>query len=141
MINNILDLVKEAIKSVVDGNINVPVEKKEEVIDIAGATLGKGLEDNISSLSGLLSGENSSTIDGLKNTVVDALADKVGLSKDVAGQIASSLIPAVLGVLSDAMGGRKPLSLDSLAEVVTGFSSNNNKKGSLLDTITKLFKK
>lgn len=141
MINNILDLIKGAIVGVVDDNANVPNEKKEQVVDIASKALGKGLEDNVSSLSEMLSGENTSIIDGLKKSVVNALAEKVGLSADVAGQIASSLIPAVLGVLNSAMGGRKSLSLDSLADVVTGFSSRENKKEGLFKTITNFFKK
>lgn len=141
MINNILDLIKGAIVGVVDDNANVPNEKKEQVVDIASKALGKGLEDNVSSLSEMLSGENTSIIDGLKKSVVNALAEKVGLNADVAGQIASSLIPAVLGVLNSAMGGRKSLSLDSLADVVTGFSSRENKKEGLFKTITNFFKK
>lgn len=141
MINKILDLVKDSIKRVVEEDVNIPAEKREQVIDVTSATLSKGLKDNASSLIQLFSSENTSIIDGLKNSIVNSLAEKVELNKDTSTQIASSLMPVVMGVLNETMVARKPLSLDSLAGVVTGFSSKNTKKGGLLNTITKFLKK
>ena len=149
MLDGILDLIKDQALGAVTNNTDIPDDKKEAAVETTTSTIMDGLKnnlsfDNLSSLTGLLGGENSATSDNtmvnsLQTSVVSALSEKVGLSKEVAGSIASTVVPALLQLLSKKSGDTNDsFSFESLLESFTGGSG---KKGGILGVLGKLFGK
>lgn len=150
MLDNIINLVKEQVTSVISGNADIPADKKSEAVSATTTSIVDGLKsqftsDNLSSITSLFSGgDNSSSgiVDSLQTSVVSTLSEKVGLSKDVASGIASSIIPAVVGLFSQ--GGGAGFSVDSLIGAFTGGDGGGDPKksgGGLLGTLGRLFGK
>jgi len=148
MLDGILDLVKDQALGAITNNAGVPDNKKDAAVETTTNALVEGLKDqlsldNISSIVGLFT-ENSSDaannpmVTSLQSSVVSSLGEKVGLSKEVAGSIAATVVPALLKLLSKKSGdSNDSFSLESLLESFTG----GDNKGGLLGTLGKLFGK
>lgn len=147
MLDGILDLVKDQALGAITNNADVPDDKKEAAVETTTSAIVDGLKnnlslDNISSLLGIFSGGDSTastsqTADSIQTSVVSSLSEKVGLSKEVAGSIASTVVPALLQLLTKKSGdANDSFSFESLLESFTG---GNNKKGGILGTLGKLF--
>ena len=108
MLDNIINLVKEQALGAIGGNAGVPADKKDAAVNATTSSIVDGLKehftpDNLSAITNLFSGGESDTqgiSSSLQTSVVSALSEKVGLSKDVANSIASAVIPAVIGLFS-----------------------------------------
>jgi uncharacterized protein YidB (DUF937 family) len=109
MLENIIGLVKDQVLNTVSGNANIPEDKKDSVVETTTSAVLSGLKDHftpdnlsaITSLFGGGSGAGNNISSSLQTTVVSALSEKVGLNKDLANSIASSVIPAIMGLLSN----------------------------------------
>ncbi|GHV17683.1 hypothetical protein FACS1894169_13280 [Bacteroidia bacterium] len=149
MLDGILDLIKDQALGAITNNANVPDDKKEAAIETTTNAIADGLKnnlslDNVSSLLGLFSSgdsatTNNQTVNSIQTSVVSSLSEKVGLSKEVAGSIASAVVPALLQLLSKKSGDTNDsFNFESLLESFTGGSG---KGGGILGILGKLFGK
>lgn len=146
MLDGILDLIKDQALGAITNNADIPDDKKEAAIETTTSAVADGLKnnlslDNVSSLLGLSSGGDSAssnqTVSSIQTSVVSSLSEKVGLSKEVAGSIATAVVPALLQLLSKKSGdANDSFNFESLLESFTGGSS---KGGGILSTLGKLF--
>lgn len=109
MLEGIINLVKDQVLPAITNNADIPSDKKEAAVETTTSTIIDGLKehftpDNLSAITSLFSEGGSSggsnIVSGLQSSVVNALSEKVGLSKDVANSIASAVIPAIMGLFS-----------------------------------------
>ncbi|PSL49638.1 hypothetical protein CLV51_101973 [Chitinophaga niastensis] len=137
MLEQLMDLVREHAQGAVVNNPDVPNEHNEAVIGAATESIASGLQQelangNTEGVLALLSGkaENGTTADNpvvgnISNNLVDTLLQKFNLDKGAATQLASSLIPSVLGSLvhktNDPSNGS--FSLDGILNTLTGGSA------------------
>lgn len=145
MLDNILNLVKDQVAGVIDKDNQIPADKKASAIDATTSSLLEGFtsnftQGNLSSLSGLFGGGGSQgtsdLVETLKNSVVSILSEKVGLSKEIANSIASSVVPGVMGLLSDKVNDTNEPGF-TLESIVSAFS--DKKGGGLFDSFLGLF--
>ncbi|SBW05713.1 DUF937 domain-containing protein [uncultured Dysgonomonas sp.] len=129
MLDGIIDLVKDQALGAITNNAGVPADKKEAAVETTTSAVVNGLKDqltpdNLSNILGMFSGGSTSSSNltsGLQSSVVSALSDKVGLSPAVANSIASTVIPAIMGLISKKHNdSNDSFSLESLVESVTG---------------------
>ena len=144
MFDQLSELVKQFGNEAVVNNPAVPNEQNDAVMSEAGSSILSGLKDmvangNINDLTGILSGKSS--IDG-NNPVVQQLTEKVtgnlgekfGLSSDVAGSVASGLIPQILGgLINKAKDPNQPGF--NMSDLVSAIS--DGKGGGLMDAVSK----
>ena len=145
MLDGIIDLVKDQALAAITNNAGVPADKKEAAVETTTSAVVNGLKDqltpdNLSNILGIFSGgsaSNSNLTSGLQSSVVSALSEKVGLSPAVANSIASTVIPAIMGLISKKHNdSNDSFSLESLVESVTG-----KQGGGILGTLGGLFGK
>lgn len=145
MLDNIINLVKEQALGAISGNTAIPADKKDAAVDATTSSIVDGLKEhftsgNLSAITNLFSG-GSADIQGisssLQNSVVSALSDKVGLNKDIANNIASAVIPAVIGLFSKKTNDPNDsgFSIESLAKAFGG----DGKGGGIFDALGSLF--
>lgn len=140
MFSEILDLVKDQASKAIT-SAGVPADKKAAAVETTTSTLVDGLKkhlsmDNLSSLSGVLKGGSGSTnplVSTLQNSVISSLSQKVGLSKETAGAVASSVVPALLGLLSKKSGD------SNFASLLHSFTGGKSSGGGIMGAIGKLF--
>lgn len=113
MLDGILDLIKDQALGAVT-QAGVPADKQEAAVETTASSIVDGLKDqlsldNISSIMSLFGGSSSSSspvaasnpvVSSIQGTVVSSLSEKVGLSPAVANTIASTVVPALIGLLS-----------------------------------------
>ncbi len=123
MLENIMDLVKGYAKDAVNGNADIPEDKKDLTVETAISALGGGIKDNLSGLFNTESGDNT-TLANLQNTISSALVSKVGLNSNVSNLIASKLVPMVINTISGKVddSNGSGFNLDS---VIKAFSAEN----------------
>lgn len=149
MLDNIVGLVKDQVLgSLTGGNVSIPADKKDQVVDTTTNSLMDGLKssfslDNLSSLTSLFGAQGSATgsnaiSDGLQSSVISSLMDKVGISKDLSSSIASSVIPAVMGMFQKKINdpSESNFSIESLIKTFSG-----NSGGGILGALGGLFGK
>lgn len=145
MLDGIIDLVKDQALGAITNNAGVPADKKEAAVETTTSAVVNGLKDqltpdNLSNILGMFSGgsaSNSNLTSGLQSSVVSALSEKVGLSPAVANSIASTVIPAIMGLIAKKHNdSNDSFSLESLVESVTGKQS-----GGILGALGGLFGK
>lgn len=148
MLEGILDLIKDQAMGAITNNANVPADKKEAAVETTTDAIVDGIKnnislDNITSLLGFGGDSDSSSnqmVSSIQTSVVSSLSEKVGLSKEVAGSIAATVVPALLQLLSKKSGdSNDSFSFESLLESFTGGSSQNG--GGILGSLGKLFGK
>ena len=140
MLDNILNLVKNIAGDAISNNAEVPANKKDIAIETTTNAVTDGLKSNIGNIAGLLgSGDSSALVNTMKDTVVSALLEKVGLNSNTANSIASAVIPAVINALSGKIDdpNDKGFSLESVVEAFAGSEGI----GGLLGKIGGLFGK
>lgn len=146
MLDGILDLIKDHALGAITNNADVPDDKKDAAVETTTNAIADGIKnnlslDNVSSLLGLSDGDsdltNNQTVNSIQTSVISSLSEKVGLSKEVAGSIASAVVPVLLQLLSKKSGdSNDSFSFDSLLKSFTGGSE---KGGGILSTLGKLF--
>ncbi len=147
MLNGILDLIKDSALGAITNNADVPDDKKDAAVETTTNAIVDGIKNNISldSISSLLGSDgnsdlaNNQTVNSIQASVISSLSEKVGLSKEVAGSIASAVVPALLQLLSKKSGdSNDSFSFDSLLKSFTG---DSQKGAGILNTLGKLFGK
>ncbi|MBO9729118.1 MAG: hypothetical protein J7623_10830 [Chitinophaga sp.] len=135
MLEQLMDLVREHAQGAVVNNPAVPNENNEAVIGAATESIASGLQQELANgnTEGVLSllGGNSTAdasnpvVGNISNNLIGTLLEKFHLDKGAATQLASSLIPAVLGSLAsktqDPSNGS--FSLDGILNSLTGGSA------------------
>lgn len=145
MLEQVLEIVKEKAMEAINGNVAIPVDKREESVEATTHSITEGLKDqlnmsNIGNLTNLLSGGSAPAsnpiVSSIKGGVIDALVKKVGLSQVVSSQVADAVLSAVVGALSKLVNdsGDKGFDLTTLVQSVSG-----SQGGSLLGSLGKLF--
>lgn len=147
MSKDILDLITKTVLGAISGNDSIPEDKKSEAASITSNAFLEGIKnnislDNLSSITDIFSGSEGaaggSILDGIKSHIGSALTEKLGLSGDTAGSIASTVLPLITKLFSGgdgASGGG--IDINSLIGLVTGGDSKS--AGGILGTIKKLF--
>lgn len=148
MLDNIIGLVKDQVlNSVTGGNIDIPADKKDQIVDTTASSFMDGLKsnismDNLSSLTSLFGSKDSTSTNsitsGIQSTVVASLCEKVGLSKELANTIASTAIPAIMGMFQSKANDPNDSSF-SIESLIKSFSGG--KGGGILGALTGLFGK
>lgn len=141
MLDDILKLVKQEVLPAITNNAEVPSDKKDAVIETTTSTIVDGLKkqftpDNLSAITNLFSGdtsEGSNIVSGLQSSVVNALSEKVGLNKDVANNIASAVIPAIIGLFSKKVNDPedKGFNIESIIGALSGGKGSSGLLGML----------
>lgn len=146
MLDQILNLVKDQAANVITNNSQVPEEKKDAAVETTTHAIADGLKNqlsagnisNIMSLFGSGSGSSNALSGSLQNSVVTALAEKVGLNKTVATTIAATVVPALINLISKKHND--PNDSFDLGSVLSSFTGGDGKKGGgLMDMIGGLF--
>jgi uncharacterized protein YidB (DUF937 family) len=151
MLDKIMDLVKDQALEAITNNAGVPAEKREAAVETTTSSILDGFKDqltpgNITNLLGLFGGNSNASnalTSSIQSSVVSALAQKVGLDKNVANGIASTVIPAIMGLISKK--NDDPNDSFDLGDILQsalggGNDSKENKGGGgLLDMIGGLF--
>ena len=144
MFDQLSELVKQFGGDAVVNNPAVPNEQNDAVIQEAGGSILSGLQDivasgNINDLSGMLSGKtaidgNNPVVQQLTEKVTGNLGEKLGLSSDAAGSVASGLIPQILGgLVNKAKDPNQPGF--NMSDIVSAISGGNG--GGLMDAVSK----
>lgn len=144
MLDSIINLVKDEALKAITNNSNVPADKKEAAVEATASSILDGLKDQFTpdNLSGILNladggaGDSSSLTSSLEKFVTSSLTEKVGLSPSIAGSIASTVIPAVVGLISKKHNdSNDSFDIESLVKSFTG------NKGGILGAISSFFGK
>lgn len=145
MLDKILDLVKDQAMDAITNNSKVPAEKKDAAIETTTNAIADGLKDqlasgNISNIMALFGGDSKGSnalSKSIQESVVSALAEKVGLSKSVAATIASTVVPALISLVTKKNSDSKDsFDLGSILESFTGGGSGKKSSGGgLLDML------
>lgn len=145
MLDGIIDLVKDQVLGAITNNADVPADKKDAAVETTTSAVVDGLKDqltpdNLSNVLGMFSGSSANgnnLASGLQSSVVSALSEKVGLSPSIANSIASTVIPAIMGLIANKNDDpNDSFNLESLVKSVTG-----KKGGGILGTLGSLFGK
>lgn len=108
MLQQLTDLVKENAGSFIDNNSDIPADKKEEVFQVAGASLADGLKSvlshgGVADVMKLFSGNADVSQNPVTQTAsqsfTDRLSSQLGVNASQAGGLAASIIPMILGKL------------------------------------------
>lgn len=139
--------------------------KKQQAVEETTKTVADGLKQNItpgniSGLKSLFTGGGASSITGnpivqnIEKMVINTLIQKVGLSPNISNSVASSIVSAVAGNLSNKVQdpNEKGFDLQSLIGAFTGggnktttsqntaSAASTNHTGDILGTLGNLFK-
>lgn len=148
MLEQLLDLVKEHAQEAVVNNPDVPNEHNDAVIGAATSSIASGLQQelangNTEGVLGLLGGTQSATADNpvvsnISNNLVGTLLEKFNLDKGTATQLATSLIPTVLGSLAHKTNdpNNSSFSLDGILNSLTGGSAQGLNLQSILGQLS-----
>jgi len=148
MLDKILDLVKDQAANVITNNSQVPEEKKNAAVETTTNAIADGLKDqltsgNISNIMSLFGGgaDSGNALSGsLQNSVVSALADKVGLNRGVATTIAATVVPALISLVAKKHNdSNDSFDLGSILGSFTGGSDGKKSGGGLMDMLGGLF--
>ncbi|WP_143309840.1 hypothetical protein [Chitinophaga vietnamensis] len=136
MLEQLMQLVREHAQDAVVNNPSVPDEHNEAVIGAATESIASGLQQelangNTEGVLGLLGGHTDSSssnpvVSNISNNLVGTLLEKFNLDKGAATQLASSLIPSVLGSLVNKTNdpGNSNFSLGGILSSLTGGASS-----------------
>ncbi|MFY0252756.1 hypothetical protein ACDQ55_02260 [Chitinophaga sp. 30R24] len=137
MLEQLMDLVREHAQGAVVNNPAIPNDQNEAVMGAAATSITTGLQQELASgnaagvLSLLGAGGNTagetgnSIVNNISNNFIGTLLEKFNLDKGAAQQLATSLIPTVMGALvhktNDASNNN--FSLDGIINSLTGGSA------------------
>jgi hypothetical protein len=150
MLDGILDLIKDQVIGAVK-KAGVPANKQQAAVETTTSTIMDGLKDhlspdNISSIVSLFGGGSSAKaasnpmVASIQSSVVSALSEKVGLKPAIANTIASTVVPALMGLLSKKSNDpNDSFDLGSLLKSFTG-NSGGGVSGVLGDILGKFLK-
>lgn len=146
MLDSILNLIKTTVSKEITGDM-VPQEKQAQTVDTTTQALADSLRQNlnggnVSHLLDLLKGEKTPAdnpiVGSLQKNVVSSLMEKVGLSQNVAGRIATVVIPAVMKMFSGKAKEMEGQGMD-IKSLIHSFSSTDGGKTNLLESVGKMF--
>jgi hypothetical protein len=135
MLEQLMDLVREHAQGAVVNNPAVPNEQNEAVIGAATESIASGLQQelangNTEGVLSLLGGNSAASasnpvVSNISNNLVGTLLEKFNLDKGAATQLAATLIPTVLGALSNKTNdpSNGSFSLDGILNSLTGGSA------------------
>lgn len=143
MLDQISELVKQFGGEAVVNNPSVPNEHNDAVMNEASGSILNNLKEmassgNLQDLAGLLNGNsnidmNNPVVQELTSKVSNNLGEKFGLSSDVTNNVASGLIPQVLGgLLNKAKDPNQPGF--NMSDILSSLS--NGQGGGLMDMVS-----
>ncbi|MBV8254968.1 MAG: hypothetical protein JO154_20375 [Chitinophaga sp.] len=146
MFEQLLQLVQEHAQTAVVNNPDVPNEHNEAVMQAATESITNGLQQELAngntagvlSLLGGQSGtEGNSVVSNISNNFLDTLLQKFNLDKGTATQLATSLIPTVMGSLVNKTNdaSNSSFSLDGILSHLTGGASSGLNLGGIMDKL------
>lgn len=143
MLDSIINIVKEQVAGAIGGNADIPEDQKGAVAESTTSALLSGLAqhitpDNLSAITSLFTGSSnpsdSNITNGVQSSVITELAQKVGINKDMAASIASSIVPAVMGMMADKTKDDNEPGFN-LESILGSFTGNNTAGGTGLGDI------
>ena len=146
MLDSILNLIKTTVSKEITGDM-VPQDKQAQTVETTTQALADGLRQhlnggNIGHLLDLLKGEktpaDNPVVGNLQSNVVSSLMQKVGLPQNVAGRIATAVIPAVMKMFSGKAKEMEGQGVD-VKSLIHSFSSTDGSKTNLLESVGKMF--
>lgn len=150
MFNKITDLINEQVMRTVNGMSEIPEEKKSIAVDTTTNSLKESFQEfatpeKISILKAMLSGEASTQsnnlMGGMGKNIVSALTAKVGLNPGASQQLASTVIPLVMSLFRKKTNDKESgFDIGTFLGALTGKSTENSSKESLMDKIGDMFK-
>ncbi|MDH6358398.1 DUF937 domain-containing protein [Parabacteroides sp. PF5-9] len=153
MLENLLKEIQGPVMSIITKSQDIPQEKKRDAVETTTQAFTDGLKqyatpDKISTLLGLFGGGSSATASNpmlktIEKSIVSGLTQKIGLSPAIANTLASTVVPAVMNVLSSKVNdpNEKGFDVGSLVGALTGSAGGGSVAGGLLGTLGKLFNK
>ncbi|NDV95337.1 DUF937 domain-containing protein [Dysgonomonas sp. 521] len=143
MLDGILDLIKDQALGAVT-QAGVPADKQSAAVETTASSIVDGLKDqlsldNVSSLMSLFGGSSSSSsalsasnpiVSSIQKTVVTSLSEKVGLNSAMANTIASTVVPALIGLLSKKSSD--PNDSFDFGSLLKSFTGGGDSAGGLL---------
>jgi hypothetical protein len=131
MLQELINLVKESAGNTIANHPAIPVDKKEEAVQITGTSVIDGLKNslmtgNLKDVLKLFSGNGADTTtspvtQNVNNTLTENLSHKLGIPSSQAGGIASAIIPMILGKLVNKTNDPNDSSFD-LQSMLNQFS-------------------
>ncbi|MCD7915317.1 MAG: hypothetical protein LUG96_08730 [Tannerellaceae bacterium] len=143
MLENVLNLIKSHAMDAINNNPEIPEDKKAQTVETTTQAVTDGLKQNLNmsnltNLKNMLSGGTASAtsnpiVDSIKNTVINALVQKVGLSQGIASTLSSTIVPSIFSAFASKAGqanGGQGLDLGSIMSQL-GSSNGDNQEGLL----------
>lgn len=139
MLNEILDIVKNVTGEAVNGNAEIPADKKNETVETATDAIVQGFTSNASGLGELLSGKGggNAILDSIQDSVVSSLTEKVGLNSGVAKSLIAAVLPMVISAVGSKLGADGKGGLD-LGSIIGSLADGDSKDSGLGDMLGKL---
>ena len=144
MIDQLMKLVRENAGNEIINNPAIPNEKNEEAVQEVGQSIIGGLKDqisggNIQEMMSMFSGGaatgSNPVVSQLISKVAAGLASKIGISPQVATQIAAGILPKVLNQFVDKTKDPNDKDFD-LQDVLSNLGGGNSNIGDLISGMT-----
>lgn len=123
MLDEILGIVKDVTSEAINKNTSIPNDKKDLAVETSTDSIASALTSNLGEIGSLFSGngDSSSLMKTIQDSVVGSLMKKVGLDSDIAKNLVSSMLPMVVGALTDKLGDNNGggLDLESVAKALS----------------------
>lgn len=142
MFEKILSLVKENAGNAIINNNDIPNERNEEAVETTTHSIVDTLKNSVQSgnmsdvmnlfKNGSSNVSSSPLAQNMQGNLVENLMQKFGLNSSQAGNVASSIIPSVLGKLVHKTNDPNDKSFD-LSSILSGFGGGNFDVGHMLN--------
>ncbi|SFE01280.1 hypothetical protein SAMN05518672_104139 [Chitinophaga sp. CF118] len=154
MFEQFMQLIQESGQQSVVNNPEVPNEHNEGVMKEAGSTIMSALSNltQTGQVNEVLATPGHPAVQEIQGNFATNIIEKFGINKDVAGNIASTLIPSILASVSGKTGGLDLQSIlqsfggsgnlqSTLSGIGTKFGLDKDGDGDVdLNDVTKMFK-
>ncbi|MCD7978733.1 MAG: hypothetical protein LUG51_16935 [Tannerellaceae bacterium] len=147
MLENVLNLIKSHAMDAINNNPEIPEDKKQQTVETTTQAVTDGLKQNLSmsnlgNLKNMLSGGTATAtsnpiVDSIKNTVVNALVQKVGLSQGIASTLSSTVVSSIFNAFASKAGQANGGQGLDLGSIMSQFGSNGDSKEGILGTLGK----
>lgn len=143
MLDEILYLLINTVRDTVAKNIEIPIEKREHVVEVAVKTISDNFRkylvaDNLSYLKNLFLSQPDINgrlmVSNIKQSVADNLSTKVGLPSDIVNNITFSIVYTVLAAFSRKISSSNQ-QLHDIECIIHVFSGKNVRDTRVFDVV------